>query len=83
MQKISIPRAFLEDNYDMDLVMKNGLHLQVQPEGHDLDTDIDDMFLYRYQVGPDLCTRKIRSMQFLMKTGLFIGLLWYGISLLA
>ena len=54
LQKISIPRAFLEDNYDMDLVMKNGLHLQVQPEGHDLDTDIDDMFLYRYQVGPDL-----------------------------
>ena len=51
MQKVSIPRAFLEDNFDVDLAMLDGLQVQVLANGHELDTDIDNLFLYKYQVG--------------------------------
>lgn len=50
MQKISMPRAFLEDNYDVDMVMQEGLQVQVLAEGHELDLDIDNLYLYKYQV---------------------------------
>ena len=50
MQKVSIPRAFLEDNFDVDLAMLDGLQVQVLANGHELDTDIDNLFLYKYQV---------------------------------
>lgn len=50
MQKISIPRAFLEDNFDVEVALKEGLQVQVLAEGHELDTDIDNLFLYKYQV---------------------------------
>ena len=49
MQKISIPRAFFEDNFDVEMAMQEGLQVQISAAGQELDTDIDNLFLYKYQ----------------------------------
>ena len=39
----------MQDNFDVDIAMQEGLQVQVHADGHNLDIDIDNLFLYKYQ----------------------------------
>ena len=48
LQKISIPRHFLDSHFDVERLLQRGLHIQILADGN-IDPQLQHVTLYKYQ----------------------------------